>query len=114
MDALKKYTDAINLKVETKNNAVYYSNRAYINLKLENYGSAIEDANMAIKIDPNFVKAYHRRALAYLKLNKYTEGLKDLQFLKQKFPEDKTLDTQIEKAKNDRKRFYFYKAYSSK
>ena len=34
LEALDKYTEAINLKVETKNNAVYYSNRAYTNLKL--------------------------------------------------------------------------------
>ena len=55
IDAYKKYSDAINLKVETKNNAVYYSNRAYVNLKLENYGSAIEDVNNAIKIEPDFI-----------------------------------------------------------
>ena len=113
MDAFKKYSDAIDIKVETKNHAVYYSNRAYVNLKLENYGSAIEDVNMAIKIDPDFTKAYHRRALAYLELNKYTEAIKDLLFLKKKFPEDKTLDAKIEKAKNDRKRRNFFLAYSS-
>ena len=113
MDAFNKYSDAINLKVETKNNAVYYSNRAYVNLKLENYGSAIEDVNNAIKIDPDFTKAYHRRALAYLSLNKLTEAIKDLLFLKKKFPEDKTLDTKIEKAKNAKKRQNFFAAYSS-
>ena len=113
MDAFKKYSDAIDLKVETKNNAVYYSNRAYVDLKLENYGSAIQDVNMAIKIDPDFTKAYHRRAIAYLQLNKPTEALKDLLFLKKKFPEDKILDEKIEKARNAIKRRNFFKAYSS-
>ena len=69
LEALEKYTLAINVKVETKNNAIYYSNRAYVNLKLENYGSTIEDSNMAIKIDPDFIKAYYRRAQAYFNLD---------------------------------------------
>ena len=56
IEALEKYTQAINLKVETKNNAIYYSNRAFVHLKLENFGSAIQDVNMAIKIDPEFSK----------------------------------------------------------
>lgn len=37
---------------------------------------------MAIKIDSDFTKAYHRRALAYLSLSKLTEAIKDLLFLK--------------------------------
>ena len=74
LEALDKYTEAINLKVETKNNSIYYSNRALTNLKLENYGSAIEDANMALKIDPNFAKAVNRRADAYIALNKLVVG----------------------------------------
>lgn len=40
--ACDKYTAAINLKIETKNNAIYYSNRAFMNLKLENTGLTIE------------------------------------------------------------------------
>ena len=56
LEAQEKYTDAINLKVETKNNAIYYSNSAYVNLKLENFDSAIEDVNMALKIYSNFSK----------------------------------------------------------
>lgn len=40
--ACDKYTAAINLKIETKKNAIYYSNRAIVNLKLENTGLTIE------------------------------------------------------------------------
>ena len=35
LQALEKYNEAINLKVETKKNAIYYSNRAFVNIKLE-------------------------------------------------------------------------------
>ena len=112
-EALEKYTQAINMKVETKNNAVYYSNRAFVNLKLENYGSTIQDSNMAIKIDPEFFKVYHRRASAYFILRKYDEALKDFLLLKSKFPDDKTLDEKIEKTRNERKRKNFFEAFSS-
>ena len=63
-EAYEKYTLAINLKIETKKNSIYYSNRAYVDLKLENFGSAIQDANSSIKIDPKYYKAYYRRAAA--------------------------------------------------
>ena len=113
LEALQKYSAAIDLKVETKNNAVYYSNRAFVNLKLENYGSTIEDANMAIKIDPEFYKAYYRRASAYLFLSKYTEALKDFYFLQKKMPEDKSLNDKIEKTRREKKRRDFFIAFSS-
>ena len=112
IEALEKYDQAINLKVETKNNAVYYSNRAYVNLKLENFGSAIQDVNMAIKINPDFAKAYHRRALAYFSLRKYDEALKDFLFLRTKF-NDQSIDMYIEKTRNARKRKQFFEAFSS-
>ena len=113
LEALEKYTLAINVKVETKNNVVYYSNRAFVNLKLENYGSAIEDANMAIKIDPNFIKAYYRRANAYLNLSKYAEAIRDYVLVKQKFPNEKNLDEKIAIARKKKKQRDFFSAYSS-
>jgi len=112
-EAMEKYTQAIDLKVETKNNAIYYSNRAFVNLKLENYGSTIQDANTAIKIDPNFIKAYYRRASAYCFLRKYEEALKDLLFLKTKIPDDKSLDEKIERTRKEKKRKNFFEAFSS-
>ena len=50
LEALDKYNQAINLKIKNTKKTQYYSNRAYVNLKLENFGSAIEDLNMVIKI----------------------------------------------------------------
>ena len=37
-----------------------------VNLKLEKYAEAIHDANKALEIDADYVKAYHRRGKAYL------------------------------------------------
>ena len=47
-EALNKYTEAIDLKIKDKINAILYSNRAWVNLKLERNGAALEDANKAI------------------------------------------------------------------
>ncbi|XP_951772.1 serine/threonine protein phosphatase, putative [Theileria annulata] len=58
----------------------YYSNRAICNIKIENYGSAISDANVAIQLRPDFFKAYYRRGCAYLCLLKFQDAETD--FLK--------------------------------
>jgi hypothetical protein len=42
MEALEKFTDAINLNIETKKNSIYYSNRAFIHIRMDNFGLAIE------------------------------------------------------------------------
>ncbi|CAN1160759.1 Serine/threonine-protein phosphatase 5 [Linum perenne] len=52
--AIDLYTQAIELNGQ---NAVYWANRAFAHTKLEEYGSAIEDASKAIEIDPKYSKA---------------------------------------------------------
>jgi serine/threonine-protein phosphatase 5 len=42
MEALNKFSEAIKLSIETKKNAIYYANRAFIHTKMENYGLAVE------------------------------------------------------------------------
>lgn len=37
-------------------NAVYWANRAFAHTKLEEYGSAVQDASKAIEIDPRYSK----------------------------------------------------------
>jgi len=51
--AIDLYTQAIELN---SGNAVYYSNRAFAHLRLEEYGSAIQDATKAIEVDPKYSK----------------------------------------------------------
>ena len=52
--AIDLYTQAIELNHD---NAVYWANRAFAHTKLEEYGSAIQDATSAIEIDPKYSKA---------------------------------------------------------
>ncbi|EDW77862.1 uncharacterized protein Dwil_GK24713 [Drosophila willistoni] len=64
-NALKLYTDAISLCPDS---AAYYGNRAACYMMLLNYNSALADARHAIRIDPNFEKAYVRVAKCCLAL----------------------------------------------
>jgi tetratricopeptide (TPR) repeat protein len=66
--AVDSYTKAIEANPRS---AVYFSNRAFARIRLEEYGSAIQDATEAIAIDKNFIKAYYRRADANLGIGKY-------------------------------------------
>ncbi|KAG6404946.1 hypothetical protein SASPL_132523 [Salvia splendens] len=76
--AIGLYTQAIELN---KDNAVYWANRAFAHTKLEEYGSAIQDASSAIEIDP-------KRGAAYLAMGKFKEALKDFQQVKRLCPND--------------------------
>ncbi len=72
---MEGYSKAIQLN---PSNAVYFGNRAFAHIKLEEYGSAVEDATAAIDLDPNYVKGYYRRGDSYLALGKFKLALKDL------------------------------------
>ncbi|KAK5841858.1 hypothetical protein PVK06_004182 [Gossypium arboreum] len=56
-----KYGQAIDLYTQTielnSQNAVYWANRSLAHTKLEEYGSAIQDATKAIEVDPKYLKA---------------------------------------------------------
>lgn len=54
--AIDLYSQAIELNGD---NAVYWANRAFAHSKLEEYGSAIQDASKATEIDPKYSKAKH-------------------------------------------------------
>lgn len=76
--AVKHYTHSIELLGNHPKSAIYYSNRANCHLKMENYGLAINDADLAIEIDPKYAKSYFRKADAQIILNHYEEALKSL------------------------------------
>lgn len=83
--AVELYSKAIEANPSV---AVYYSNRAFAHLRLENYGAAINDASTAIQMDPSYIKGYYRRGSAYLGLGKFREGLKDFRRVSKIAPRD--------------------------
>jgi len=54
-----------------------YNNRAITNIKLEKYDDALKDADIVIDHDPNNIKAYLRRGIAYQSLNQLEKALCD-------------------------------------
>ncbi|KAJ6805008.1 serine/threonine-protein phosphatase 5 [Iris pallida] len=83
--AIDLYTQAIELN---SLNAVYWANRAFAHTKLEEYGSAVQDATKSIEVDPRYSKGYYRRGAAYLAMGKFKEALKDFQQVKRICPND--------------------------
>eukprot|EP00960_Hanusia_phi_P077522 768706-Hanusia_phi.AAC.1 len=58
--------------------SLLYSNRAACHLKLRAWQHAISDASASIMCDANNVKSYHRRALAYRQLARFSDAVKDI------------------------------------
>uniref|UniRef100_A0A7S3YAQ1 Uncharacterized protein n=1 Tax=Lotharella globosa TaxID=91324 RepID=A0A7S3YAQ1_9EUKA len=78
--ALEKYTKAIELCPESEKSslAAYNCNSAACHCKLENWDAAIESCSEALKCDPDYVKAYVRRSMAYEKKDKPIEAHADI------------------------------------
>lgn len=69
--AIFMYSKAINNDPE---NATFYSNRSAAFTSLDFPGPALEDANKAIQIMPNYIKAYTRKAHCYFDLGEYMKA----------------------------------------
>ncbi|KAL2482628.1 Tetratricopeptide repeat (TPR)-like superfamily protein [Forsythia ovata] len=75
LDAIDCYTRAINQKaLSNSENSIIYSNRAHVNLLLGNYRRALQDAEEAIRLCPNNVKALYRAVKASLSLDLLNEA----------------------------------------
>ena len=66
------YTAAID-NFET-NKVILYTNRAAARLALKKYEGSLEDSNMAIELDPQWVKAYYRKSVALENLRRLRES----------------------------------------
>ncbi|XAR50813.1 Phosphoprotein phosphatase [Bertholletia excelsa] len=107
--AIDLYSQAIELDGQT---AVYWANRAFAHTKLEEYGSAVQDASMAIQIDPKYSKGYYRRGAAYLAMGKFKEALKDFQQVKKIRPNDPDANKKLKECEKAVMKFKFEEAIS--
>ncbi|CAD7964792.1 unnamed protein product [Amoebophrya sp. A120] len=69
--------------------AICYSNRAFCHIKMENFGSAIIDAERAVEVDPAYSKSYYRLGCARFALLKYKDAMKAFKSLVRLAPADK-------------------------
>jgi len=72
------YSNAIKVDATARKwNAIIHSNRAATLMSLGLFSDAVQDCHHAIQKDPDFSKAYLRRARAYRSLNKQAECTRD-------------------------------------
>ena len=68
-------------------------------LKMKNYANVIEDANKAIELEKDYVKAYHRRGKAYFACKRWADAIKDFQFILEKNPDDQDINQSLKEAR---------------
>jgi tetratricopeptide (TPR) repeat protein len=96
----KEAVDCYTKALESYNaDAATYSNRALAYLKLKEYARALEDAEAAIKLKDDYIKAYHRRGKAYAALNKLELAIRDFQFILEKEPNNKDAMQEVKSAR---------------
>lgn len=110
LPAIEKYTSALEL---TPNSAVLYSNRAFANIKIENFGRAIQDAQKAIELDKTFVKGYYRMATAKLALGKHKEALSFFRQVVKIAPNDRDARKKLEECEKTVRRLMFEDAIAA-
>lgn len=78
--AIEEYTKAIELAPDPKHKevSVFYGNRSQCFAMLDDHVRAEEDSGMAVSIDPKYVKAICRRAMARESQGKLEEAFQDL------------------------------------
>ncbi|KAF6250888.1 phosphatase 5-like protein [Scenedesmus sp. NREL 46B-D3] len=108
--AVNLYSKAIELYSE---NAVYFANRAFAHIKLEEYGSAVSDASFAIEVDPSYAKGYYRRGDAYFMLGNFKDAIKDLKTAAKVAPKDPDLRKKLAECDKAIKRIKFEEALST-
>ncbi|XP_073417086.1 LON peptidase N-terminal domain and RING finger protein 3 [Dendrobates tinctorius] len=73
-DALDRYNEAISL---ASLDHLLYSNRSMIHLNLKSYEQALNDADIACKLQPNWLKGHLKKAQALVNLGKTVDALKE-------------------------------------
>jgi tetratricopeptide (TPR) repeat protein len=77
-EAIEYYTKAIECNPTSP---IYFANRAQCQLFEQRYGACEADCTLAIQLDKNYLKAYYRRALARIELEKIDQARQDLEYI---------------------------------
>jgi serine/threonine-protein phosphatase 5 len=92
---------------------VLLSNRAFAHIRLENYGSAVQDSTNAIEVDPQYVKAYYRRGSSHYALGHFIEALKDFRIVAKLQPRDADGRKKLKECENALRKQRFEEAIST-
>jgi len=92
IEALVKYTKAIDLTDSDNDKSTYLKNRAAVHLKTEDYDKAVEDCTTALEISHNDPKALYRRCQAYEALDKVEQAYSDAKAVHNCDPKNKAIE----------------------
>ena len=95
--AIESYNQAE--KFDNKNSAVF-CNRALAWLKKKQYNKCIIDCDTAIAINPDYVKAFHRRGKAYMAMKNYEKAIPDFVFIMSNEPKNKEVNADLQFCRN--------------
>ena len=74
----------------------YACHRSIVNYKLQDFHSALSDAENSLILDPEWKKGFHRRALALLKLDRKEEAQAVYKEALKLYPRDKKIKYYLE------------------
>ena len=100
------YGKAIDLlaSLPGKQEAALFSNRSMVRLNLNKVEGALEDAKKCIELDAKFVKAYHRKAQALIRLSEWDAAIQAAEEGSKLEPDNKSFQELIEKAQKDKEK----------
>ena len=97
--AVEYYTKAIECDPTSP---IYFANRAQCQLFEQRYGACEADCTLAIQLDRNYLKAYYRRALARIGLEKIEQARQDLEYIISREPSHTDAKNKLEEVnRND-------------
>jgi len=109
-DAIELYSAALE---QNPLNHVLFANRAFCQIKLENYGSAVADATEAITLEPTYIKSYYRRGTAKLSLQQLKAARTDFKSACQLEPTNKDARSKLNECEKAIKKQNFEMAIQS-
>lgn len=84
-EAINEYSKAIEFDPTV---SIFYSNRAFCNLKIENFTNSLEDCDKAVQLDNNNIKAYYRKGLSFIGLMQYKKAKTQFKIVLKVKPQD--------------------------
>ncbi|CAD6198368.1 unnamed protein product [Caenorhabditis auriculariae] len=105
--------DLYSMAIEYHPTAVLHANRSMAYVKKELYGSALEDADSAIALDPSYLKGFYRRATANMALARFKKALNDYAAVVKVCPNDPDARRKFEECQKIVRRINFEKAIST-
>lgn len=103
-NAVKFYSEALQLSADGPNSHVYYSNRAAAYCHLNRYQDAVDDCHSSLALSPDYVKAYSRLGLANFFLEHFQDAVEAYERALELEPDNKATQESLRQARNKLKK----------